>query len=268
MLKRMLGLLIDRSKIVYFFKTVVKMKTSNPILTGKAFRVNARDLPQDELMTVKGTATKALVLMMLVVASASWIWQLSTPQHALAFLFPAAIGGFLCALATTFKPSWAPITAPCYALLEGLVLGSTSVYFESIFPGIAFQATTLTLGTFVIMFLIYSSGAIAVNEKLRTGIIAATGGIALVYIISMLCRFFGISVGMIHGNSPLSIGFSLLVVGVAAFNLLLDFDRIEQGQRYGAPKYMEWYGAFGLLVTLIWLYVEILHLLSKIRGRK
>jgi uncharacterized YccA/Bax inhibitor family protein len=171
-------------------------------------------------------------------------------------------------MVTIFKKQWAGITAPIYALLEGLVLGSISAILEVRFPGIAIQAVSLTFGTLVILLLAYRSGLIAVTEKFRLGIIAATGGIALFYIVEIVLGFFGIHFTAINGSGVIGIGFSVFVVIIAALNLVLDFDFIETGVRVGAPKYMEWYGAFGLMVTLIWLYFEILRLLSKIRSRE
>jgi uncharacterized YccA/Bax inhibitor family protein len=177
------------------------------------------------------------------------------------------IGGLIFAFATIFKKTWAPVTAPIYALLEGLVLGSVSAILEVRFPGIAIQAVSLTFGTMVALLLAYRSGLIRVTDKFRLGIVAATGGIALFYVIEMILGFFGVHFTAVNGGGAIGIGFSVFVVIIAALNLVLDFDFIESGARAGAPKYMEWYGAFGLMVTLIWLYFEILRLLSKLRSR-
>jgi uncharacterized YccA/Bax inhibitor family protein len=177
------------------------------------------------------------------------------------------IGGFIVALVTTFKKEWSAVTAPIYALLEGLVLGGLSAVMDLRYPGIAIQAVGLTFGTLFVLLLAYRSGLIPVTQKFRMGIVAATGGIMVFYLLQMLLGFFGFQFTSINGSGPIGIGFSLIVVAVAALNLVLDFDFIERGVQYGAPKYMEWYGAFGIIVTLVWLYLEILRLLSKMRSR-
>ncbi|MGD0731583.1 MAG: Bax inhibitor-1/YccA family protein [Terracidiphilus sp.] len=162
---------------------------------------------------------------------------------------------------------WSPVTSPIYALLEGLVLGSLSAAMDLRYPGIAMQAVSLTFGTLFVLLIAYRSGLIQVTQRFRLGVIAATGGIMVFYLLEMVLGFFGINFGAINGSGVVGIGFSLIVVAVAALNLVLDFDFIERGVQYGAPKYMEWYGAFGIMVTLIWLYIEILRLLSKMRSR-
>jgi uncharacterized YccA/Bax inhibitor family protein len=177
------------------------------------------------------------------------------------------IGGFICAMVTVFKKEWSPVTAPVYALLEGLVLGGVSAMFELRYPGIGIQAVSLTFGTLLVLLLAYRSGLIQVTQKFRLGVVAATGGIAVFYLLEMVLGFFGIQFTSINGSGLIGIGFSLIVVAVAALNLVLDFDFIEQGVQSGAPKYMEWYGAFGIMVTLVWLYLEMLRLLSKLRSR-
>ncbi len=177
------------------------------------------------------------------------------------------IGGFILAMVTIFKKEWSGITAPLYALLEGLVLGGISAMLEMRYHGIAIQAVSLTFGTLLAMLLAYRSGLIKVTDKLRLGIVAATGGIAVFYFLQFILGFFGVRFTSINGAGPIGIGFSIVVVIVAALNLVLDFDLIENGARLGAPKYMEWYGAFALMVTLVWLYFEILRLLSKFRSR-
>jgi len=171
------------------------------------------------------------------------------------------------ALVTIFKPVWAPVTAPIYALLEGLALGAISAYFQARFPGIVIQAVALTFGVLFALLLAYRSGLIPVTENFRLGIVAATGGIAIFYLVAIGLGFFGIRIPMLHEGSWLGIGFSVFVVIIAALNLVLDFDFIEKGAEQGAPKVMEWYAAFGLIVTLVWLYLEILRLLSKLRSR-
>ena len=176
-------------------------------------------------------------------------------------------GGLICAFVTIFKKQWSAVTAPVYALLEGLVLGGLSATLELRYPGIAIQAVSLTFGTLFVLLFLYRTGVIKVTQKFRLGVFAATGGIMFFYLIEMVLGFFGIQFASINGSGLIGIGFSLIVVGIAALNLVLDFDFIEQGVQYGAPKYMEWYGAFGIMVTLVWLYLEILRLLSKMRSR-
>jgi uncharacterized YccA/Bax inhibitor family protein len=168
---------------------------------------------------------------------------------------------------TVFKKTWAPVTAPVYSLLEGLALGSISAVLEVRYPGIAMQSVGLTFGTLLVLLVAYRSGLIPVTQKFRLGIVAATGAIMLLYIAEMVLGFFGIHFASINGNGIIGIGFSVVVVIIAALNLVLDFDFIESGVRAQAPKYMEWYGAFGLMVTLVWLYIEILNLLAKVRSR-
>jgi uncharacterized YccA/Bax inhibitor family protein len=183
------------------------------------------------------------------------------------WVFGGLIGGFIVALVTVFKKQWALLTAPMYALLEGLALGGISAIFEARFPGIVIQAVGLTFGTLFCLLMAYKSGMIKVTENFKLGVVSATGAIALFYVVSFLLSMFGISIPFIHGSGIIGIGFSLFVVAIAALNLVLDFDFIENGAARGVPQYMEWYAAFGLIVTLIWLYIEILRLLSKLRSR-
>ncbi len=245
------------------------MRTSNPALNERAFQGERAVL--GDTMTLQGTVNKTGVLLICAVATAAWTWNLFLHSHSPQTVMPLAliggIGGLIVAMVTIFKKEWSGITAPIYALLEGLVLGSISALLEVRFPGIAIQAVSLTFGTLVVLLLAYRSGLIAVTEKFRLGIIAATGGIALFYIVEIVLGFFGIHFTAINGSGAIGIGFSVFVEIIAALNLVLDFDFIETGVRVGAPKYMEWYGAFGLMVTLIWLYFEILRLLSKLRSR-
>ncbi len=245
------------------------MRTSNPALNEQVFR--GAGAAFGETMTVQGTVNKTGILLLCAVATAAWTWNIFLHSHSPEAVGPLAlvgvIGGLIFAFATIFKKTWAPVTAPIYALLEGLVLGSVSAILEVRFPGIAIQAVSLTFGTMVALLLAYRSGLIRVTDKFRLGIVAATGGIALFYVIEMILGFFGVHFTAVNGSGAIGIGFSVFVVIIAALNLVLDFDFIESGARAGAPKYMEWYGAFGLMVTLIWLYFEILRLLSKLRSR-
>jgi len=220
-------------------------------------------------MTLQGTVNKTGVLLICAVSAAAWTWNLflHSPASALPLMWLGLIGGLIFAMVTIFKKTWAPVTAPIYALLEGLVLGSISAMLEMHYHGIAIQAVSLTFGTLVVLLLAYRSGLIPVTDKFRLGVVAATGGIALLYFLEIILGFFGVHFATINGAGPIGIGFSVFVVIIASLNLVLDFDFIESGVRAGAPKYMEWYAAFGLMVTLIWLYFEILRLLSKLRSR-
>jgi uncharacterized YccA/Bax inhibitor family protein len=224
-----------------------------------------------EGMTVQGTVNKTGVLLLCAMATAAWTWHLALQAQsaaaALPWLWIGTIGGFVCALVTVFKKEWAPVTAPAYALLEGLALGGISAVLEVRFPGIAIQSVSLTFGTLLVLLLAYRSGLIPVTQKFRMGMVAATGAVMLFYVLQFVLGFFGVHFTAINGSGPIGIGFSLIIVGIAALNLVLDFDFIETGARMNAPKYMEWYGAFGLMVTLVWLYLEILRLLTKFRGR-
>jgi len=252
------------------------MKTSNPALGDKTFR----DLAGAQYggladmagrMTLSGTVNKTGILLVCAVATASWTWHLFLQSRNIADVTPwmlgGLLGGFLCAMVTIFKQEWSPVTAPAYALLEGLALGGLSAVFDVRYPGIGIQAVSLTFGTLFVLLLAYRSGLIQVTQKLRLGIIAATGGVMVFYLLEMVLGLFGIQFASVNGSGAIGIGFSLIVVAIAALNLVLDFDFIEQGVKVGAPKYMEWYGAFGIMVTLVWLYLEILRLLSKVRSR-
>jgi uncharacterized YccA/Bax inhibitor family protein len=214
---------------------------------------------------------KTGVLLLCAIATAGWTWHLFLQTRDMSDVAPLMVGGmfggFICAMVTIFKKEWSAVTAPVYALLEGLVLGGVSAMLETRYPGIAIQAVGLTFGTLFVMLLAYRSGLIRVTDKLRLGIVAATGGIMVFYLMEMVLGFFGVHFATINGSGPVGIGFSLVVVAIAALNLVLDFDFIEKGVQFGAPKYMEWYGAFGIMVTLVWLYLEILRLLSKTRSR-
>jgi uncharacterized YccA/Bax inhibitor family protein len=242
------------------------MRTSNPILKEKVF---SQTLHGVETMTLQGAVNKTVVLLALVVIGAGYTWNLfynQGPEAIYPWLMTGVIGGFLVAMVTIFKPSWSPVLAPAYASLEGLALGGISAYFEARYPGIVLQAVALTFGTLFCLLLAYKSRLIRVTENFRLGVVAATGGIALVYLIGFVGSFFGWQLPYIHESGIIGIGFSLFVVVIASLNLVLDFDFIERGDGR-APKFMEWYAAFGLIVTLVWLYLEILRLLAKLRSR-
>jgi uncharacterized YccA/Bax inhibitor family protein len=251
-------------------------KTSNPALSDKTFQNLSGAqyggiIDESTRMTLNGTVNKTGILLVCAIATAAWVWHSFLQSRDFADVAPwmiaGAIGGFIVAMVTIFKKEWSPVTAPIYALLEGLVLGGLSAALDLRYPGIAMQAVGLTFGTLFVMLLAYRSGLIPVTAKLRMGIVAATGGIALLYLVEILLGFFGIHFVAINGSGFIGIAFSLFVVAIAALNLVLDFDFIERGVECGAPKYMEWYGAFGIIVTLVWLYLEILRLLSKMRSR-
>ncbi|HUX43326.1 MAG TPA: Bax inhibitor-1/YccA family protein [Terracidiphilus sp.] len=252
------------------------MKTSNPALSEKTFRDLAGSgfggaIDESVRMTLSGTVNRTGVLFVCALATAAWTWHLYSQSHDMALVSPllmvGVFGGFILAMVTIFKKEWSPVTAPIYALLEGLFLGGISALFNVRYPGIALQAIGLTFGTLFVLLLAYSSGMIRVTQKFRLGVIAATGGIMVFYFAEMILGFFGFHFTSINGSGIIGIGFSLFVCAIAALNLVLDFDFIEQGVKYGAPKYMEWYGAFGIMVTMVWLYLEILRLLSKINQR-
>lgn len=245
------------------------MRTSNPAFSDTIYADWAAVDQRGTVMTVQGTVLKTLVLLIILMATATWSWtQAGVGAISMPLLFGSAIVGFVVAMITIFRPTVSPYTGPLYAAAEGVFLGAISNLLNQRYPGIASQAVGLTFATLFCMLLVYGTGLVRVTDRLRTGIVAATGAVALVYIVSMLLRLFGMQVPYIHDAGPIGIAFSLFVVGLAAFNLLLDFDFIEQGARVGAAKYLEWYGAFGLMVTLIWLYLEILHLLRKIQDRR
>jgi uncharacterized YccA/Bax inhibitor family protein len=244
------------------------MRSGNPALSDDTFR-QVRVGSGEVRMTLAGTVEKTGLSLLILTVAAAWTWNLGlSDPRATGLVLPGLIGGFIAAMATTFRPTWAPITTPIYAALEGLALGGISLGFETRYPGIVSQAVFLTFGTLAALLIAYRSGLVQPTENLKLGIAAATGGIAVLYLVGFMLSFFGIAIPLIHGSGPIGIAFSLVVVGIAAFNLVLDFDFIEQGAERGAPKYMEWYGAFGLLVTLVWLYFEILRLLSKLQDRR
>lgn len=240
------------------------MKTSNPAFLGTPYAIGG----YGPTMTISGTVNKAGILAVCVLATAAWSWHQFLTNGAASvggYTMIGAFGGFIVAMVTVFKKEWSPVTAPIYALLEGLFLGSLSAVLEVRFPGIAIQSVALTFGTCFCLLLAYRSGLIRASQKFTYGVVAATGGIALVYFVSIILGLFHVQVPGIFGSGPIGILFSLVVVVIAALNLILDFSMIEEGAARGAPKYMEWYSAFGLMVTLVWLYLEIIRLLSKLR---
>lgn len=245
------------------------MRTTNPALKEERL-TGYRALAGEPTMTMRGTAGKTLGLVLLTVFASSFTWQAVAAGNT-GILMPAllvgGLGGFVVAMVTVFKPHLSPYTAPLYAVLEGLLLGGISALYNARFQGIPLQAVGLTFGVFIAMLVLYGTRTIQATERFRTGVVAATMGIAIMYLLSWVLSMFGVSMTFLHDSSPLSIGISLLVVGIAALNLILDFDLIERGVAHGAPRFMEWYASFGLLVTLVWLYLELLRLLSKLQGR-
>lgn len=242
------------------------MRTSNPVMRSEAFQPAYGGT---ETMTIRGSVAKTALFLALASGLGLVTFLIARNGiNVMPLVIVGGIGGLILAIVTAFKPAWAAITGTLYALAEGLVLGGISAYYESRYPGVAFTAAGCTVGTLAALLLAYQSGWIRATQGFRLGVTAATGGIFLFYLVSMVLRLFGIDVPFIHQSGLLGIGFSLVVVTVAALNLVLDFDFIEQGAAQGAPKHMEWYAAFGLMVTLIWLYLEILRLLAKISGRR
>lgn len=245
------------------------MRSANPALNDKTFQAFG-SYAQSQAMSLQGTVNKTGILLFLVFVSAAWVWNMhfnDAGANINPWMIGGAIGGLVMGLITSFRPASAGITAPIYAVLEGLFLGGISAIFEARYPGIVIQAIGLTFGTMFSLLLAYKSGMIKATENFKLGVAAATGAIFLMYMVSMIMNLFGATMPFLHESSPLGIGISLVIVVVAALNLVLDFDFIENGAEQGAPKYMEWYGAFGLVVTLVWLYIEFLRLLSKLRSR-
>lgn len=244
------------------------MRSGNPSLKDGTFE-KFRGAGTGRMMTIQGTVNKTFILLLLLLATFVYSWNqfLSNPSSAMPLILVGAIGSFIVAIITIFVPRIAPFTAPLYALLEGLFVGAVSARYEVQFEGIVFQAVLLTIGVLLSLLLAYKSGLIKVTQNFRLGVVAATGAILLVYIISFIGRFAGYEIPHLHEATPLGIAISVVIVIIAALNLVLDFDYIENASAKRVPKYFEWYGAFGLLVTLIWLYLEILRLLSKIRSR-
>lgn len=252
-------------------------KSGNPTLTEKIFdKSHSIEAEINGTMTVKGAINKFGFLLLMVVAGAAFTWQQyysGQPESMRMYMIGGAIGGLITAIAISFKPNWSPYLAPVYGILEGFFVGALSAVINDAmaesYPNIVMQAVGLTFGVAIAMFLLYNFGVIKATEKFKSIVFSATLGIAVFYGITILLRLFGVQMEFMNfGNgSMLGIGISLFVVAIAALNLIMDFDMIEQGAERGAPKFMEWYGAFGLLVTIVWLYIEILKLLSRLASR-
>ena len=244
------------------------MRTSNPTLSADTFNQPAN--VGEQRMTIQGAVNKTFLLLTIAMVSAIYVWNMfaKNPAHAKPFIIGGAIGGLIAALVTSFKKEWSAVTGTIYALCEGLVIGGISAVYETQFHGIVLQAGMLTFGTLFAMLAAYRSGWIRATEKFKLGVIAATGGIFVLYLVSWVLGFFHVGMSFMNGSGMFSIGLSVVIVVIAALNLVLDFDLIEQGAKLGAPKYLEWYGAFALLVTLVWLYLEIIRLLAKLNSRR
>ncbi len=258
------------------------MRSSNPVLNERVFGGVASapaygaptyDAPTfgapvaaRNVMTVEGTVYKTALLLLLVIAAAAVSWRAADngvillPGVGVAFV--ALLG---LAIATALRPMWAVWTGPLYAVASGVLLGAISAIYNQAYEGIVGQAVLATMATAGGMLIAYATGFIRATPRLRRIVVSATLGIVLLYVVTIVMRMFGVDVPLLHDSGPLGIGLSLLIVGVAAFNLILDFDFIERGAQAGADKRLEWYGAFGLMVTLVWLYLEMLRLLGKLR---
>jgi uncharacterized YccA/Bax inhibitor family protein len=242
------------------------LRSANPALKANTFTRESSIIRQDT-MTIGGTVNNTGLALIILIVAAIWTWNQDIHGRLPWVLISVGVlGGFIVGMATIFKQTWAPYTTPVYAALEGLALGGISLKFELRYPGIVSQAVFLTFGTLGALLLAYRSKLIQTTENFKFGVVAATGGIAILYLVSFVVGLFGVTVPLIHSSGIWGILFSGFVVIIAALNLVLDFDFIEEGAERGAPKYMEWYGAFGLLVTLVWLYLEILDLVAKLRS--
>jgi len=248
------------------------MRSANPALNEKIFATRDIGGADEGVMTIQGAVNKTGLMLAILVAVAVIGWSKLSSAESMAEVMPwfwlGLVGGLVLAVIITFKKTLAPVLAPGYAAVEGLLLGIISAMMEQIYPGIVVQAVFLTFGTLGSLLVAYKTGLIKVTENFKLGVAAATGGIFAVYMIGWIMSFFGSGIPYIHESGLIGIGFSLFVVVIASMNLVLDFDFIEEGARRGAPKYMEWYGAFGLIVTLVWLCIEILHLLAKLQSRR
>lgn len=248
----------------------LSFRSGNPALGKKTFqsisRTSGGSIVRDDVMTIKGTVDKTSISLLLLLFAGYFTFS----EGSMIYAVIGGIGGFIVALVTIYKKEWSPITVPLYAILEGLMLGGISYMYGQMYEGIVFNAIMLTVSILICLLLAYRSGIIKATENFKLGVFAATGGIFLVYLVSFIASFFGAGFSFLDptNSSLFSIGVSLFVVVIASLNLVLDFDFIEEGAERGAPKYMEWYGAFGLLVTLVWLYLEILRLLAKLNSRR
>lgn len=244
------------------------MATGNPAMNVDVYRRAALTEAPAGAMTLQGAVIKTALLLLILVIAAVFTWSQAAAGSPVAYglLVAGSLGGLAIAFVTVFVPRWSPVTAPLYAALEGLVLGAVSAVFQARYPGIVIQAVGLSVGVLAVMLFVYGTRLIRATERFKIGVVAATGAVFLVYLVDLVVSLFGTRVPFIHESGMVGIGFSLVVVVIAALNLILDFDFIEQGVRLQAPRYMEWYGGFSLLVTLVWMYLEILRLLAKLSG--
>ena len=240
-------------------------ESRNPVLTEQAFQKTAQETLDGSLiqrggqtMTVSGAVNKTFILATIMLATAVWAFTAPNPI----FMWGGAIGGLVVVLIASFRPHLSSYLAPLYAALEGLFVGAISAIYAAAFDGIIFHAVSLTIGVLFIMLFVYKAGLIKVNNKFRSGVMMATGAVFLVYVVNILLSFFGVNLPFLHEGGLIGIGISLVIIGIASMNLLLDFDNFEKGEKYGAPAYMEWFSAMGLLITLVWLYIEILRLIA------
>lgn len=248
---------------------------SSPLFSEKAFSAT-RSGSYEGTMTLKGTIDKSIVLFLTLLAPAVWIWNKmgGDPEYAInngvqTYMYGGLIIGLISILIMSFKKSWSPYLAPVYAAAEGVLLGALSMFFEAMFPGIVMQAVAITMGIFALMLVLYKTNVLRATPMFTKVIYIATAGVGIFYLLMMVLNLFGVH-GLSNfyaGSSPMSIGLSVLIAGIAAFNLIMDFTFIEEASNAGAPKYMEWYAGVGLLATLIWLYIEILRLLAKLQSR-
>ena len=246
-------------------------KSGNPALSEKRFEASLTGAGT-ETMTKRGTMNKFIFLFFLLMASAMLTWKAHFEGvNVMPWVIGSAIVGLILALVTSFRPQYGQYTVPAYGLVEGVFVGGISAVYSDAFsevaPGLVMQAVALTFGTVIAMYVLYRTGVIKATQRFKSIVFTATAGIAVFYLIALVLRLFGVELAFLHEGSLLGIGFSLFVVAIAALNLILDFDMIETGVSMGAPKYMEWFGAFGLMVTIIWLYIEMLRLLSKLSSR-
>ena len=242
------------------------MRSGNPVLSDSTFTDVQRAYSRP--MTLSGVINRSILLLLLVTGTSAGVWTYanSHPSAIYPLVMTGALGGFVIGMATSFKRDWAPFTAPVYAILQGLFIGGFSLIMEQRFPGLVLQAVMLTFGVMFALLAAYQSRIIRPSQTFKSVVVGATFGIMVVYLVSMVLQlFFHTGISMINDSGPIGIIFSLVVVGIAALNLVLDFDFIENGVASGAPKWMEWYAAFGLTVTLVWLYIEVLRLLAKMR---
>jgi uncharacterized YccA/Bax inhibitor family protein len=246
------------------------LRSSNPVMTGRIFEKVVTGASGSSVMTINGTINRIGLMLLLVLGSAAYTWKMvlaADPGKAGTMAMLGAIGGFIMAMVTVFRPQSSAFTAPVYAILEGLFLGAISAIINTAYPGVAFQAVLLTIGTLFTMLFLYRSGRIRATPRFRRGVMMATGAVFFAYLISWILGLLGMPVGFIHSAGPVGIVINLVIIVIAALNLIMDFDFIEKGASMAAPKYMEWYGAFGIMVTLIWLYIEFLRLLTRFAGR-